>query len=320
MDDEENNRSPAVAAALRLPPEALPLCRERRRCGCGGGVDDAEVDYACWRVETGKACRAPCAALQDGAERARRPWSAAGVSVSRLREPLDVHAPDRLPELPAPKEGSAYATGWEHIEAAPGPTKLARAAGALPGRELAELDAPVEPRVRVTPPGPDFRRFHAAADQVLADERKDGLCGNEISGASRHRRDVVLMVSTRPSSRCPPTLGPAARLARAERRPRSRAAKPRRTPVRARGRRVPGAAPRLGAGARSPRRERRGRRLRPRGAPAGALSRGGLRREARGAVRPALGEGRVRIICAWAFAPYRTFSTRPRGVSTPSSS
>ena len=82
------------------------------------------------------------------------------VSVFRLREPLDVGTHRiRLLELPAPKEGSAYATGWEHVEVALGSDeKLEALAAQL--RETSSLKVnwrnwtrASNREVRVTPPG-----------------------------------------------------------------------------------------------------------------------------------------------------------------------
>jgi hypothetical protein len=105
------------------------------------------------------------------------------VSVFRLREPLAV-GPHRirLLELPAPKAGSAYATGWEHVEVALGSDdKLEALAAQLRATSSLKVNwrnwtRASNREVRVTPPGMNFRvAFHARPlDQVLADERKDG--------------------------------------------------------------------------------------------------------------------------------------------------
>ncbi len=168
-----------------LAPVALKALAAVRAAGVVWD-DEAEVDHACWRVETGKAYElASCAALQDGAELLGEAMvGGRPVSVFRLREPLDVGTHRiRLLELPAPKEGSAYATGWEHVEVALGSDeKLEALAAQL--RETSSLKVnwrnwtrTSNREVRVTPPDlPNFRvAFHARPlDQVLAAERRDG--------------------------------------------------------------------------------------------------------------------------------------------------
>ena len=191
-DDEPKQPLPPPSPPLYdfRPEDLAPVARQAlaavRAAGVAWDDDEAEVDHACWRVETGKAYElASCAALQDGAELLGEAMvGGRPVSVFRLREPLDVGTNRiRLLELPAPKEGSAYATGWEHIEVALGSDeKLEALAAQL--RETSSLKVnwrnwtrTSNREVRVTPPGlPNFRvAFHARPlDQVLADERKDG--------------------------------------------------------------------------------------------------------------------------------------------------
>ena len=190
-DDEPKQPLPPPSPPLYdfRPEDLAPVAREALaavRAAGGEWDDEAEGDHACWRVETGKAYElASCAALQDGAELLGEAMvGGRPVSVFRLREPLAVGTNRiRLLELPAPKEGSAYATGWEHIEVALGSDeKLEALAAQL--RETSSLKVnwrnwtrASNREVRVTPPGlPDFRvAFHARPlDQVLADERKDG--------------------------------------------------------------------------------------------------------------------------------------------------
>ena len=190
-DDEPKQPLPPPSPPLYdFRPETLaPVAREALAAVRAAGVewdDDAEVDHACWRVETGKAYElASCAALQDGAELLGEAMvGGRPVSVFRLREPLDVGTNRiRLLELPAPKEGSAYATGWEHVEVALGSDdKLEALAAQLRATSSLKVNwrnwtRASNREVRVTPPGlPTFRvAFHARPlDQVLADERKDG--------------------------------------------------------------------------------------------------------------------------------------------------
>ena len=190
-DDEERPPLPPPSPPLYdfRPEDLAPVAREALAAVRAAGVEwdeTAEVDHACWRVETGKAYElASCAALQDGAELLGEAMvGGRPVSVFRLREPLDVGTHRiRLLELPAPKEGSAYATGWEHIEVALGSDERLEALAAQL-RETSSLKVnwrnwtrASNREVRVTPPGlPNFRvAFHARPlDQVLADERKDG--------------------------------------------------------------------------------------------------------------------------------------------------
>ena len=189
-DDEPKQPLPPPSPPLYdFRPEALaPVARQALAAVRAAGVewdDDAEVDHACWRVETAKAYElASCAALQDGAELLGEAMvGGRPVSVFRLREPLDVGTHRiRLLELPAPKKGSAYATGWEHIEVALGSDeKLEALAAQLRATSALKVNwrnwtRASNREVRVTPPGMNFRvAFHARPlDQVLADERKDG--------------------------------------------------------------------------------------------------------------------------------------------------
>ena len=190
-DDEPRPPLPPPSPPLYdfRPDTLAPVARQALAAVRAAGVawdETAEVDHACWRVETGKAYElASCAALQDGAELLGEAMvGGRPVSVFRLREPLDVGTHRiRLLELPAPKEGSAYATGWEHIEVALGSDERLEALAAQL-RETSSLKVNwrnwtrlSNREVRVTPPGlPNFRvAFHARPlDQVLADERKDG--------------------------------------------------------------------------------------------------------------------------------------------------
>ena len=189
-DDEPRPLPPPSPPLYDFRPEALaPVARQALAAVRAAGVtwsDEAEVDHACWRVETGKAYElASCAALQDGAELLGEAMvGGRPVSVFRLREPLDVGTHRiRLLELPAPKKGSAYATGWEHVEVALGSDdKLEALAAQLRATSALKVNwrnwtRSSNREVRVTPPGlPNFRvAFHARPlDQVLAAERRDG--------------------------------------------------------------------------------------------------------------------------------------------------
>ena len=188
-DDEPRPLPPPSPPLYDFRPEALaPVARQALAAVRAAGVEwdeTAEVDHACWRVETGKAYElASCAALQDGAELLGEAMvGGRPVSVFRLREPLDVGTHRiRLLELPAPKKGSAYATGWEHVEVALGSdNKLEALAAQLRATSSLKVNwrnwtRASNREVRVTPPGMNFRvAFHARPlDQVLAAERRDG--------------------------------------------------------------------------------------------------------------------------------------------------
>jgi len=104
------------------------------------------------------------------------------VSVFELREPLAVAGYKvRLLEIPAPKPGRDYATGWEHAEIALGEGLDAFAAGLREDARGLEVDwrawtKAVNRDVSVAAPGSSFRvKFHAKPlDAVLRDERADG--------------------------------------------------------------------------------------------------------------------------------------------------
>ena len=73
-DDEPKQPLPPPSPPLYdfRPEDLAPVAREALAAVRAAGVewdDEAEVDHACWRVETGKAYElASCAALQDGAD------------------------------------------------------------------------------------------------------------------------------------------------------------------------------------------------------------------------------------------------------------
>ena len=188
-DEPQQPLPPPLPPIYDFKPETLaPVARKALQAVRAAGVEweaTAEVDHACWRLETETAYElACCAALQRGDELLGEAMvGGRPVSVFRLREPLDVGSHKiRLLELPAPKAGSAYPTGWEHLEVALGSDEALDAL-AVKLRTLPALKAnwgnwnrKSNREVRVTPPGMKVRvAFHAKPlDAVLADEIRDG--------------------------------------------------------------------------------------------------------------------------------------------------
>ena len=144
-------------------------------------IDGKRVDHACYRSATKDEYFAAKRAAEAGGATLLVESMIGGrpIATYALARPISTHAIALL-ELPAPKPGRPYATGWEHAEIALGDDLEAVAASL---RDHASLDVDfrawrkaVNRDVSVGCPGGFAVKLHAAPlDEVVAMELREGL-------------------------------------------------------------------------------------------------------------------------------------------------